>query len=141
MRLLVLFVLLSWPCLAQTSEWERLDRTYVQEAALPQPDKVGEFSRSQIGTHPFWEVVAEGGLKARLGQGDTSKVNSWPAVGLFPRGMVLTAYRGPDGQTGLLAVFDQDGKSWLRVLHPSPAGYCYVRAHSDYLRPVRVLEK
>ena len=76
-----------------------------------------------------------------MGKGDTGLVNTWPVVGLFPQGMVLTAYRGPDGQTGLLAVFDQDGNSWLRVLHPSGAGYCYVRAHSDFVRPVRVLEK
>ena len=30
MRLFVVFVLLTVPCLAQTSEWERQDRTYVQ---------------------------------------------------------------------------------------------------------------
>lgn len=61
-------------------------------------------------------------------------VPQWPVVARYPMGSRLRAV--PDDCGGIL-IKDIDGGSWMKVEAPT-GGFCFVRANSKYIKPVRV---
>lgn len=60
-------------------------------------------------------------------------VPQWPVVARYPQGSRLRAV--PDDCGGIL-IKDIDGGSWMKVESPK-GGFCFVRANSKYIKPVR----
>lgn len=60
-------------------------------------------------------------------------VPQWPVVARYPQGSRLRAV--PDDCGGIL-IKDIDGGSWMKVESPG-GGFCFVRANSKYIKPVR----
>lgn len=71
---------------------DRESRGMTQAAVtVAKPDDSGEYPRSVVLTHPFWEVIAAGGLNGRFGTTGSRQVDTWPVVAVFARGTLLTA--------------------------------------------------
>jgi hypothetical protein len=114
-------------------------------ADLPKPDARGEYSGRTLHTH--WKVVDPdpAGLNGRLSRAfpqDYSdirqewpepKVSQWPVVATFLPGSRLTA---KTGNLGVIRIQDPSGKTWLMVERPQGTGFCFVRAHQSYIRPI-----
>ncbi len=64
-------------------------------------------------------------------------VPQWPVVARFAKGARLRAV--PDEVGGIL-IKDIDGGSWMKVETPN-GRFCFVRANSKYIRPIRVAAK
>ena len=151
MRFALLALLLATMAAAEPpTQWERLHGgsvTPMQATPLPSPEARGEYTRQKIKYHPFWEVVAKGGLNGRRGKPEGAGPHDFaqmPVVNFFREGAILTAYAGKDTQTGWCFWPDKEGKYWLRVLSnekDDPEATCFVRLNSKFLRPVRVSEK
>jgi hypothetical protein len=62
-------------------------------------------------------------------------VPQWPVVAKFVKGTRLHAV--PDEGGGIL-IKDIDGSSWMKV-DSGKGGFCFVRANSKYIRPVKPL--
>lgn len=114
-------------------------------AELPQPDGRGEYSRRTLHTH--WQVVDPDpqGMNGRLAPDfpnnyedsripwPTSEPLSWPVVARFPSGSSLQACTG---NLGVLRIKDSQGRYWMMVKRPKGSGFCFVRSHQRFLRPV-----
>ena len=151
-RLALLLLCLALPLLARppsaskATVYERNPMGFRQSSPLPKPDEHGEYTRDAAQTHPFWEVVAPDGLNGRqavdLIKGIPDPL-SWPVVRNYPPGQLLTATAGPHPQVLLLTISDKDGKFWMRVLSGDSKldeTGVFVRAHQDFIRPVKVQE-
>lgn len=142
MQRVLLGVLLLCGVAGATPEktWEY--RLKLQAQELPRADASGEYGRG-VGHHPFWLVVAEGGLRGRRPEMTPQGFDSDKAeiMRFFPEGSLLTATPGKDSQTGFQIERDLHGGTWIRVLTHNPQDpyeFCLVRARSEYVRPVRV---
>ena len=113
---------------------------------VPKPHSGGDYWIYNEHTWLDWEVVC-GELAGRMTPAwpDNDQepeallkidwlVPQWPVVARFGKGTRLQAV--PDEGGGIL-IKDIDGSSWMKVR--SDKGFCFVRANSKFIKPVRPL--
>lgn len=112
---------------------------------LPQVDARGNYLRT---SHRRWIVVDPdpAGLNCRwsdavpdewyspAAQYPPMNVNTWPVVQQFPTNTEFLANITP---AGFAIMYDENENPWLKVSLDEQDEICLVRAHSDYVKPLR----
>jgi hypothetical protein len=112
---------------------------------LPIAEAAGNYRRT---SHRHWIVVDPdpAGLNCRwseamptewyspAAQYPSMQVNTWPVVHQFPTGTKILANITP---AGFATMFDDNQNPWLKVSLGENDEICLVRAHQDYVRPIK----
>ncbi|MBL1177325.1 hypothetical protein [Pantanalinema sp. GBBB05] len=114
--------------------------------SLPVADSNGDFSRRT--GHEKWIVVDRDpdGLNCRWSseiptewyapdaQYPRMNIREWSVVRRFPYNTVLVANMTP---AGMVTMFDEANKPWLKVTIGDNDKICLVRANNSFIRPLR----
>ncbi|MCD4784884.1 MAG: hypothetical protein K8T10_13800 [Candidatus Eremiobacteraeota bacterium] len=115
---------------------------------FPTPDKKGDFVIPR--SHRYWKVVDNdrNGLNGRLATNfpvnwedprvawPKSNVAQWPIAARFRKGSILNATRG---NRGIIFLRDRNKKPWI-MIEISKGKYCFVRANTKYIVPVKLVK-
>lgn len=114
--------------------------------SIPAADSNGDFSRRT--SHEKWIVVDRDstGLNCRWSsaiptewyapdaQYPRMNIRDWSVVRRFPYNTVLVANMTP---AGMVTMYDESNKPWLKVTIGDKDQICLVRANSSFVRPLR----